>query len=47
MLMTLPTVPDEMTASEAVETDAERALRFENDALPYLDQRTAHRERHS
>lgn len=38
MLMTLPTVPDEKTASDAVETDAERALRFENDALPYLDQ---------
>jgi len=33
MLMTLPTLPDETT-----ETDAERALRFENDALPYLDQ---------
>ena len=38
MLMTLPTVPDEKTASDAVETDAERALRFESDALPYLDQ---------
>jgi RNA polymerase sigma-70 factor (ECF subfamily) len=35
MLMTLPTLPDETTDAE---TDAERALRFENDALPYLDQ---------
>ncbi|MGC3952650.1 MAG: sigma-70 family RNA polymerase sigma factor [Propionicimonas sp.] len=32
--MTLPTVPDETT----LETDAERAQRFETDALPYLDQ---------
>ncbi len=40
ILMTLPTVPDETTAlpDDAVETDAERALRFETDALPYLDQ---------
>ena len=40
MLMTLPTLPDEVTepAAEAIETDAERALRFERDALPYLDQ---------
>ena len=34
MLMTLPTLPETTDA----ETDAERALRFETDALPYLDQ---------
>ena len=35
ILMTLPTLPDQETAAE---TDAERAERFETDALPYLDQ---------
>jgi RNA polymerase sigma-70 factor (ECF subfamily) len=35
--MTLPTLPDEL-GDPVVETDAERTLRFETDALAYLDQ---------
>ena len=38
--MTLPTLPDDFGLAEAaaVETEAERAARFERDALVYLDQ---------
>ncbi len=38
--MTLPTLPDDLGLDEhaAVETEAERAVRFEKDALVYLDQ---------
>ena len=38
--MTLPTLPDDLGLAEAaaVETEAERAARFERDALVYLDQ---------
>ncbi|MEA4944120.1 MAG: sigma-70 family RNA polymerase sigma factor [Propionicimonas sp.] len=37
--MTLPTLPDDTATQQAApETDAERAIRFETDALEYLDQ---------
>ena len=39
MVMKLPTLPDEsVTEPTPAETDAERAQRFETDALAYLDQ---------
>ena len=38
MVMSLPTLPDDTVADPATETDQERAARFEQDALGYLDQ---------